>query len=234
MVMQFTQQDHARVAEAIARAEENTSGEIFCVVARQVSSYRDVSLAWAAATAMLLPLGLIPLGFGAHWLPNLSSLGSTDWQAAHAAAREVEIGQALAAYALVQAAVFVGVFLMSLIPAVRRLLTPAPLRRTRVRRAAMQQFLAHGLHLTQARTGVLIFAALADHQVEVIADEGIHACVSPEVWADAVAALTNGLRRNQPVEGMQQAIALCGQVLAEQFPPRPADINEVPDRLVVI
>lgn len=232
--MQFTQQDHARVSEAIARAEENTSGEIFCVVARQVSSYRDVSLAWAAAAALLLPLALIPLGFGAHWLPGLPGLWGAEWQAAHAAAREVEIGQALAAYALVQAAVFLGVFLLTLIPAVKRLLTPAPLRRTRVRRAAMQQFLAHGLHVTEARTGVLIFAALADHQVEVIADEGIHACVSPEVWANAVAALTEGLRRNQPVEGMQQAIALCGNVLAEQFPPRSADINEVPDRLVVI
>lgn len=232
--MRFTTEDHARVAEAIARAEANTSGEIFCVVARQVSSYRDVSLAWAAAAALLLPLGLIPLGFGAHWLPSLTSLGSAEWQAAHAAAREIEIGQALAAYALVQAAVFLGVFLLSLIPAVRRLLTPAPLRRTRVRRAAMQQFLAHGLHLTQARTGVLIFAALADHQVEIIVDEGIHASVSPEIWADAVAALTAGLRRDQPVEGMQQAVALCGQVLAEQFPPRAADINEVPDRLVVI
>lgn len=232
--MQFTQQDHARVSEAIARAEANTSGEIFCVVARQVSSYRDVSLAWAAAAALLLPLALIPLGFGAHWLPGLPGLWGAEWQAAHAAAREAEIGQALAAYALVQAAVFVGVILLSLIPAVRRLLTPVALRRTRVRRAAMQQFLAHGLHVTEARTGVLIFAALADHQVEVIADEGIHACVSPEVWADAVAALTTGLRRNQPVEGMQHAIALCGQVLAEQFPPRAADINEVPDRLVVI
>jgi len=230
MVMQFTTDDHARVAEAIARAEETTSGEIFCVVARQVSSYRDVSLAWAAAAALLLPLALIPLGFGAPWLSGLGG----DWQAAHAAGRELEISQTLAAYALVQAAVFLSVFLLSLIPAMRRLLTPAALRRTRVRRAALQQFLAHGLHKTEARTGVLIFAALADHQVEVIADAGIHSRVSPEVWAEAVAALTAGLRRHQPVEGMQQAIALCGQVLAEQFPPRSADINEVPDRLVVI
>ncbi|WP_313004441.1 TPM domain-containing protein [Brevundimonas sp.] len=228
--MQFTTDDHARVAEAIARAEETTSGEIFCVVARQVSSYRDVSLAWAAAAALLLPLALIPLGFGAPWLSGLGG----DWHAAHAAGRELEISQTLAAYALVQAAVFLSVFLLSLIPALRRLLTPAALRRTRVRRAALQQFLAHGLHKTEARTGVLIFAALADHQVEVIADAGIHSRVSPEVWAEAVAALTAGLRRHQPVEGMQQAIALCGQVLAEQFPPRSADINEVPDRLVVI
>ena len=227
--MQFTQQDHARVSEAIARAEENTSGEIFCVVARQVSSYRDVSLGWAAAAAWLLPLGLIPLGFNGDWL----TFGG-GWEIAHAPAASAEIGRALTAYGLVQAGVFLAVFLLSLIPVVRRILTPAALRRTRVRRAAMQQFLAHGLHVTEARTGVLIFAALADHQVEVIADEGIHACVSPEVWADAVAALTEGLRRNQPVEGMQQAIALCGNVLAEQFPPRSADINEVPDRLVVI
>ncbi|MGH7028433.1 TPM domain-containing protein [Brevundimonas sp.] len=231
--MQFTSEDHAQVAAAIARAEENTSGEIFCVVARQVSSYRDVSLAWAAAAALLLPLGLIPLGFGAHWLPGLPGLGG-DWQAAHVAARDVQIGQALAAYALIQAAVFLGVFLLTLIPTVRRWVTPAPLKRTRVRRAALQQFLAHGLHLTEARTGVLIFAALADHQVEVIADHGIHACVSPEVWADAVAALTADLRRDRLVEGLEQAIALCGAVLAEQFPPRPADANEVPDRLVVI
>lgn len=228
--MQFTEQDHARVAAAIARAEANTSGEIFCVVARQVSSYRDVSLGWAAAAALLLPLALIPLGFSARWLPGLGG----EWQAAQVATRGVEIGQTLAAYAVVQAVVFLAVFLLTLIPAVRPLIIPAALKRTRVRRVAMQQFLAHGLHLTEARTGVLIFAALGDHQVEVIADEGIHSSVSHDVWGDAVAALTAALRRDRPVEGLEQAVALCGKVLAEQFPPRPADINEVPDRLVVI
>jgi putative membrane protein len=38
----------------------------------------------------------------------------------------------------------------------------------------MEQFMSHGLHLTRNRTGVLIFAALAEHRVEVIADEGIY------------------------------------------------------------
>lgn len=227
--MQFTKDDHARVARAIATAETHTAGEIFCVVARQVSSYRDVSVGWAAAAALLAPLALIPFGFNGDWL----NFGS-GWEAAHDAERAADIGRALGAYALVQAIVFLGVFFLSLIPPVRRLLTPRALRRTRVRRAAMQQFLAHGLHVTEARTGVLIFAAIADHQVEVVADEAIHACVSPEVWADAVAALTGALRREQPVEGFEKAIALCGQVLAERFPPSPADVNEIPDKLVVI
>ena len=60
--MKFTTDDHARIARAIAAAESRTSGEIFCVLAGQVSSYRDISLGWAAASALILPLALVPLG----------------------------------------------------------------------------------------------------------------------------------------------------------------------------
>lgn len=229
--MQFTDQDHQRIADAIARAEAQTSGEIFCVMARQVSTYRDVSLAWASGAALLLPLLLLPLGFDASWLPNLKSAG---WQSAHEATAQQEISRALAAYALVQGLVFLGVYLLGIIPVINRLITPARLRRRRVRRVALQQFLAHGLHQTEARTGVLIFTALSDHQVEVIADKTIHDRVSPEIWAEAVAALTRQLKKDQPVQGLEEAINICGQVLAEQFPPQTADRNELPDRLVVI
>ena len=230
MVMTLTPNAQDRIAAAIAAAEARTSGEIFCVLARQVSSYRDVSLGWAAAAALIVPLGLIPLGFRSSGLPGLGD----GWQAAHLAAQEVSVGQALAAYALLQAAVFVVTYLLARIPPLRRWLTPAAVRRGRVRKAALQQFLAHGLHVTEARTGVLIFAAISDHQVEVIADEGIHSRVDQGVWAEAVAALAGGLRRGEPAEGFEAAIALCGEVLAEHFPPRPANPNEVADRLVLI
>ena len=99
---------------------------------------------------------------------------------------------------------------------------------------AWQQFLAHGLHVTEARTGVLIFAALGDHQVEVVADEGIHSKVDQAVWADAVEVLARGLRRGDPAAGFVDAVALCGAVLAEHFPPAPRNRNEVEDKLVVI
>lgn len=217
---------HGRIARAIAAAEAGTSGEIFCVLARRVSSYRDVALAWAATAALILPLVVIPLGFRPDW-----TFGG--WQAANAAPG-AEIGQALAAYAALQAVVFVAVYLLSLLPRVRRWMTPRPIRRDRVRRAAMEQFLAHGLHVTDARTGVLIFACLADHQVEVVADEGIHARVDQEVWADAVAAMVEGLKRGDPAAGFEAAVTRCGAVLAEHFPPRPDNPNEVADKLVVI
>lgn len=230
MVVKLTPQVQSRIADAIAAAETRTSGEIFCVLARRVSSYRDISLGWAAAAALLLPLGLIPIGFDPAWIPGLGD----GWQAAHLASTDVVVGQSLAAYALIQSAVFLTAFLLTSIPGVRRLVTPRGIRRARVRRAALEQFLAHGLHITRERTGVLIFAALSDHQVEVVADEGIHGVVDQAVWADAVAALAKGMKNGDPAAGFEMAISLCGDVLAEHFPPRSANPNEIADRLVLI
>lgn len=221
---------HARIARAIAEAETRTSGEIFCVLARKVSPYRDVSLAWAAAAALILPMGLIPLGFEPGWVPGLGD----SWEAAHLAARETTIGHALTAYALIQAVVFLFVFLLTSIPPVQRFVTPRSVRRARVRKAAFRQFLAHGLHVTEARTGVLLFASLADHQVEVIADKGIHSRVDQSVWGDAVEALAKGMKRGDSAAGFEAAIALCGAVLAEHFPPAERDVNEIEDKLVII
>lgn len=230
MVIRFTTETHDRIAAAIAAAEARTAGEIFCVLAGRVSSYRDVSLGWAAAAALILPLGLIPLGFEPAWIPGFAD----GWEAAHLAAREVSTGQALGAYAVIQAVVFLAVYLVTRLPPVTRRVTPRAIRRRRVRAAAMQQFLAHGLHVTEGRTGVLLFAALADHQVEVVADEGIHARVDPSVWADAAEALSRGLKRDDAAAGFEAAVGLCGGVLAEHFPPRPDNPNELADRLVVI
>lgn len=228
--MRFSPQDHARVADAILEAESRTSGEIFCVYARRSSTYWDVVLAWAAGAALLAPLCLIPLGFDPSWLRGLSA----GWRAAHMAASEAAAGQALAAYALVQIAVFVAVMATGTIPGARRLMTPPAVRRERARRVAVGQFLAHGLQLTEARTGVLIYASDEDHRVEVVADAAIHGRVGPEVWARVVAAMAREMKAGRPVEGFEAAVALCGAVLAEHFPPTPDNPNELADRLVVL
>lgn len=228
--MKMSPQDHARVAEAIAAAEKATSGEIFCVFARRVSGYWDVMLGWAAAAALILPLLAIPLGLDPTSLRSVSH----GWSVGHAAAAGSEAGMAIAVHAVLQLATFLAVLLIGLIPAVRRWLTPPSIRRDRVRRAALNQFLAHGLHVTEARTGVLIFAADADHRVEVIADKGIHEKVDETVWAEAAAALVAGMKRKAPGDGFVRAVELCGAVLAEHFPPRADNPNEVADKLVEI
>ena len=226
--MKIRSEDQARIAEAIARAEATTSGEIICVLARRVSDWRDVALAWAAAAALVLPLGLIPLGFDASWLPGLGA----NWEAAHTAARDLTIGRTLAAYGILQAAVFLSTLLILQLPPLRRWMVPTPLRRTRVHRAAMEQFLGHGIHVTENRTGVLIYAALSEHVVEVVADKGIHAKVDPELWGELIAELALDLKRNRPADGFVRAVERCGAVLAEHFPPGAMNRDELPNHLI--
>src|SRR5262249_29763063 len=50
-----------RIAEAIRAAEEQTAGEIFCVIAHACGDYRLVPIAWAALVALAVPLPLIYL-----------------------------------------------------------------------------------------------------------------------------------------------------------------------------
>lgn len=224
--------DHTRINAAIAKAETATCGEIFCVMARQASEYREVPFAWAAAAALVAPAFLIPLGFSPAWFDWVPGFGG--WTAGHSAAAQATAASTLIAYAVTQAAVFmVAAFVVS-IPPIRRLLTPRSLKRDRAHRAALEQFLAKGMHLTTGRTGVLIYASLGDRQAEVIADEGIYAKVKPEVWNEALHRLTEGLGAGRPADGFVAAIETCGAVLAQHFPPGAENPNEIPDGLVEI
>jgi putative membrane protein len=230
MPANMTEQDHRRIADAVAAAEATTAGEIYCVLAPSVSDYRETPLAWAAAAALLLPALALLLGFEPRMLVGLFG----GWDIGHAAATERTIFTALAIYVGLQAIVFVLAALIVWLPPVRRALTPASLKAERVHRAAMQQFLSHGLHVTRARTGILLFASLAEHRAEVIADEGIYSVAPNEVWTEVVGLLIAGLKRRDIPGGFEAAVARSGEILARYVPPRADNPNELPDRLVIL
>lgn len=222
--------DHARVNAAIAAAEKRTTGEIQCVLRREADSYAEVPLAWAAAAALILPLALIPLGF-----LHLPVNGFLDgWTVAHPSTTSVVAGTSIATYAAIQAAVFAVVYLLVSIPSVRRFMTPSAIRHRRAKRAALQHFLGQGMHLTEERTGVLIFACLADHHAEVVADEAIHSKVDPAVWREAVSVLVKEIKAGRIADGYVKSVEACAEVLSQHFPARERNPDERPDVLVVI
>ena len=199
--------DKARIADAIRAAEAKTSGEIFCVLAQQSSYYTLVPVAWAAALALLVPLPLIYFTF---------------WPAS-------------VIYVL-QLIAFVGATIVLSRSSVRYSIVPKRVRHDRAHSTAMRQFWAQGLHKTQGRTGVLIFVSLAEHHAEIVADAGINEKVTPEAWRSAVAALTSAIGEGRIGDGFLAAIAQCGAVLAEHFPLSAGGANpdELPDKLVEI
>lgn len=201
--MEITDQDRDAIASAITRAESSTSGEIFCVVTRASDDYRFIPLLWAALAALVLPAPLI-----------LFTL---------VPAQTIFLAQLLCFAVLALA--------LSWWPLRVRCVPPA-IRRQRAHARALELFLAHGLHTTSARTGVLLFLSLAEHHAEVVADEGIYDKVAPDVWDEAVAALVAGARKGAPGEAFIDAIEICGKVLAAHFPPRADDRDELANRLV--
>jgi len=226
----MTPQDQARIAEAVAAAEKTTAGEIFCVLAPEVSDYRETPLVWAAAAALILPAGGLLAGLRPDMLTRLFG----GWTVGHASASDAAILSALSIYIGLQAAIFIACALLVSIPPIRRALTPGALKTAAVKRAAMEQFMSHGLHLTRDRTGVLIFAALAEHRVEVIADEGIYKAAPNAVWDEVVADLVAGMKQGKIADGFVAAVTRVGEILSSHVPVRQADTNELPDGLTIL
>jgi putative membrane protein len=162
-------------------------------------------VAWAAAAALAVPAPLIYL---------------TLWPAA--------------IIYLVQLVVFIVLAAALSHPAIRIHLVPRRAKHDRAHTVAMRQFFAQGLHNTERRTGVLIFAAVAERYAEIVADAGINAKVPPHVWDQAVAALIAGIKDGRPGDGFVAAIEQCGAVLAEHFPPGALNRDELPNKLVEI
>ena len=201
--------DHQRIADAIARAEAATTGEIFCVVAHESAAYRETAVAWAAAIALTGPPLALLLG-----LRPWERLGGADWSGAEAGPHPMAL---LMAYATVQAILFAVAYFTLSVPPLRRLLTPPRVKRHRVHARAMEQF-AHRLHAAEAETGILIYASLSERRVEVIADELIHARVGDAAWNAAVAAALARIKAGDVAGGLVAAIEACGAVLAQHFP----------------
>ena len=221
----LSEADHARIASAVAAAEAATTGEIVCIMAKEVSTYRETPLAYAAAVALLAPPLLLLAGLH----PEQLTPWARDWTAA--AGPGLTPTRLLEAYGLLQVVLFALAAAAVSIPSVRRVLTPSTLRRRRVHKAALQQFLATGLHVSEGRTGVVIFAAEHDRRVELLADDAIHQAVGEAVWTAAVAAVQDGMKRGCPADGFVRAVELCGGALAQHFPSQGPHPNALSDRL---
>jgi putative membrane protein len=220
--------DRDRISAAITEAESKTSGEIFCVLAHDVSHYREVPLMWGAVAALVGPPLLVLMGL--HRLALASIFSS--WSDDSARAMEGLILRVLSTYGLLQAGLFLVVVLVVSMPRMRRAMTPGALRRHHVRQAARHHFAAAGLHLSRSEPHVLIFASLADRRVEVVAHHNIHQAVGEGPWAATVAAVVDGIKAGKPGDGFVKGIGICGAALAAHFPSDGPAKNRLPNTIL--
>jgi putative membrane protein len=197
--------ERARISEAIRAAEAGTSGEIYIVIAGTSDEFRWVPVLWAAIIALIVPW---PLHFLTHWPTSI--------------------------ILVIQTLVFVLITAVASYPALRHHLVPPSIAGEAARRTAQSLFLAHGLHLTEARTGLLIYVALFDRRVEIVTDAGIDRKVEQSIWDELAQEIAGAARRNDLTDGLIAAVHRAGTLLAQHCPRTPEDRNELPDRVVVI
>ena len=117
----------------------------------------------------------------------------------------------------------------------QRLLLPEPLVQERVAERARYAFAANGLAHTRDRTGILIFVALLEHRVVVLADEGIHRALDPsESWQEVVdARRRRACAAGRAEAGLEAAIRRCGEILARHVPAQGRNPDELANRIVL-
>ena len=87
---------------------------------------------------------------------------------------------------------------------------------------------------TEHNNGVLIYLLLADRDVEIVADRGIHVKLGTEVWEEICREMEAAFRAGQFETGVLAGIQRVGEHLAHHFPGSSDKHNEMPDSAVVM
>jgi putative membrane protein len=114
---------------------------------------------------------------------------------------------------------------------VKRWFTPVHRRRAAVRTAARASFVDRGIGRTSGKTGILVYVSIVEQMAEVIADDGVAACIADGEWAERVAAIDAAVAHGG--RATATAVAALAPLLARHLPRGADDVNELPDDLHV-
>lgn len=205
--MAFLNEDEKRrLRQRIEAAERLTHGELVTVIARESDDYIYAPLLWAGLIALSIPPVILLAGL---WID-------------------------LATVSAIQLASFLVLALLFRWTPLKMRLVPKATKLHRAARTAREQFLAQEVHHTKDRSGVLIFVSVAEHYVEILADQAINAKVAQEEWDAIVATFVASVKKGAVAAGFEQAVDACGALLAQHFPAAPGERNELPDHLIEI
>lgn len=221
----LTEAEHDIVSKAVAEAELGTSGEIVTVLADRSDGYTDIALWWSAGAAFTAMS--VFAYFPEFYLSKLDWLmgGWThDWTP----------GQMMTIIIGIGLLKFIGTLAIQMWQPLKFLLVPGPVKKARVRDAAIRHFKVGAERRTHGRTGVLLYLSMREHRAEIVADEPIAVKVPAEVWGEAMADMISEIRQGHLAEGLAAGIRDVGKVLAQEFPRHEADVNELPDRLIEV
>jgi uncharacterized membrane protein len=109
------------------------------------------------------------------------------------------------------------------------------LQGARPRERALEVFGTLGVWDTAENCGVLVYLILADRDVEIVADRGIHEQVGTEAWERICKKMEKAFRAGNFGDGVEAGLAEINALLVRHYPRegKPAG-NELSDRPVLL
>jgi uncharacterized membrane protein len=87
---------------------------------------------------------------------------------------------------------------------------------------------------TEHNNGVLIYVLLADRDVEIVADRGVHARVGAQEWQTICHTMEEAFRQGTYREGAISGVQAVAQLLKRHFPACRDSANELPDSPAIL
>ena len=117
------------------------------------------------------------------------------------------------------------------VPGLLRRLLPDAMCERAVQERAARMFTERGVFDTRDHSGVLILLSELEHEVVILGDRGIHARVQLEGWQHHIQHIVSAIAAGRPADGVCEVLEELGEILAEAFPRRSDDTNELSDQV---
>ena len=200
--------DLQRIKTAVTKAEEKISGEIVPVIVERSSDYTianyKASLIVAALTFLLMVL--------------------LDRYILDEAMNTLFYDPAFIFVVVVLGGV-IGAALPHFFDSVKRMLVSQSYQDLMTKQSAENAFLEEEVFNTRQRTGIMIFVSFFEHEVIVMADQGISKVVEQKQWDQIVQEIIKNIRSGKIVEALEGGIRKCGDILLEKGFSRPMTIR---------
>lgn len=201
----FSEPEKQIISTLVKKAENETSGEIAVMVVDGSDSYREAEILGATLLAAFIALVVV-----------------------------VSI-QHIAVWSFIPAVMifwFPALYFMRGFPRFKLAFAGKKRLEEAVRDRAVRAFFEKRLYRTRDETGILVFVSILERKVWILGDRGINQRIAPQLWTSFAGELAGKIREGRAFDGLCVIIEKLGCVLAEHFPKRMDDTNELQDEVI--
>ncbi|MCR5725360.1 MAG: TPM domain-containing protein [Treponema sp.] len=210
-----------RISEAVAAAEKSTDGEIVVAVAKESSRYSFWELLASVLSALVVFAALLPCaGIARSWFES-KMWTVPDWYL-------------VALYGVTVFGLIAAFFQVANVPFIDRIVVPRFVQEDAVSARAFRLFSESGVHNTAHHSGILIYLSLLEKQVRILADSGISARISADLWALISDDIAADMSCKSYESAILNGIEKCGQLLSQYYPAQKSEGDELPNGLILL